>query len=156
VREELTTALTEGRGVTAKVRWVSGRYGDEGRSRWIHCTPLLGHNGAVGVWMVVLVDDDNSVPIRRFKQAPPVAVDIATPLPRHRDPEAASTRIVNASLAARRADDYATQTATAVRYTKPSYAHHRVSADVMLRSQHKTGRPGSIMTVSSVHSFGLD
>ncbi|KAK8069196.1 hypothetical protein PG994_005812 [Apiospora phragmitis] len=29
-----------------------------GRSRWLHCTPLLGANGKVGVWMIVLVDDD--------------------------------------------------------------------------------------------------
>ena len=72
VREELVAALAEGRGVTAKVRWVS-RPEDEGRNRWIHCTPLLGHNGSVGVWMVVLVDDDTSRTQRRFRQAPPVA-----------------------------------------------------------------------------------
>ncbi|KAL2355003.1 hypothetical protein BJ546DRAFT_1060797 [Cryomyces antarcticus] len=72
VRDELTAALAEGRGVTAKVRWVS-RADDEGRSRWIHCTPLIGHNGSVGVWMVVVVDEENSSNVRRFRQAPPVA-----------------------------------------------------------------------------------
>ena len=41
VREELTQALADGRGVTAKVRWVSRR-DSEGRNRWIHCTPLIG------------------------------------------------------------------------------------------------------------------
>ena len=71
VRDELSTALAEGRGVTAKVRWVS-RVEDEGRNRWIHCTPLLGSNGQIGVWMVVLVDDTEELS-RRWKQAPPVA-----------------------------------------------------------------------------------
>ncbi|KAI4119537.1 MAG: hypothetical protein LQ345_000599 [Seirophora villosa] len=70
VRDELTSALAEGRGVTAKVRWVT-RVDEEGRSRWIHCTPLVGSNGLIGVWMVVLVDDDQGLS-RRWKQAPPV------------------------------------------------------------------------------------
>lgn len=52
--------------------------GDEGRARWIHCTPLLGHNGAVGVWMVVLVDEDGAEPRRKYRMAPPVARDIAS------------------------------------------------------------------------------
>ncbi|KAL8965827.1 MAG: hypothetical protein Q9197_006304, partial [Variospora fuerteventurae] len=60
VRDELTSALAEGRGVTAKVRWVT-RADEEGRSRWIHCTPLVGSNGLIGVWMVVLVDDDQGL-----------------------------------------------------------------------------------------------
>ncbi|KAF2095609.1 hypothetical protein NA57DRAFT_12392, partial [Rhizodiscina lignyota] len=89
VRDELTAALASGRGVTAKVRWlptpVGARYtaealndsnfaaqGDVGRTRWIHCTPLLGHNGAVGVWMVVLIDEEGAEPRRRFRTAPPV------------------------------------------------------------------------------------
>lgn len=70
VRDELTSALAEGRGVTAKVRWVT-RADEDGRSRWIHCTPLLGSNGQIGVWMIVLVDDDQGLS-RRWKQAPPV------------------------------------------------------------------------------------
>ncbi|CAG8949435.1 hypothetical protein HYFRA_00005064 [Hymenoscyphus fraxineus] len=72
VRDELTQALADGRGVTAKVRWVS-KNDMEGRNRWIHCTPLIGANGAIGVWMVVIVDDENSAPTsRRYKMAPPV------------------------------------------------------------------------------------
>ena len=71
VRDDLSSALTEGRGVTAKVRWVS-RADEDGRNRWIHCTPLLGSNGQIGVWIVVLVDDDQEFS-RRWKQAPPVA-----------------------------------------------------------------------------------
>ena len=70
VRDELSTALAEGRGVTAKIRWVS-RADEEGRNRWIHCTPLVGSNGQIGVWMVVLVDDDQEI-ARRWRQAPPV------------------------------------------------------------------------------------
>ncbi len=72
VRNELSAALAEGRGVTAKVRWVS-KVDEDGRSRWIHCTPLLGSNGQIGVWMIVLVDDDQLAGARRWKQAPPVA-----------------------------------------------------------------------------------
>lgn len=71
VQEELTAALAEGRGVTAKVRWVS-KADEEGRNRWIHCTPLIGSNGQIGVWMVVIIDDDQAIS-RRWKQAPPVA-----------------------------------------------------------------------------------
>lgn len=70
VRDELISALAEGRGVTAKVRWVT-RVDEDGRNRWIHCTPLVGSNGQIGVWMVVLVDDDQGLS-RRWKQAPPV------------------------------------------------------------------------------------
>lgn len=70
VRDELTSALAEGRGVTAKVRWIS-KADEDGRNRWIHCTPLLGSNSHIGVWMVVLIDDEQELS-RRWKQAPPV------------------------------------------------------------------------------------
>ncbi|MCJ1442754.1 MAG: hypothetical protein MMC23_003251 [Stictis urceolatum] len=76
VRDELEHALTEGRGVTAKIRWLN-KFGDgEGRARWIHCTPLLGSNGHIGVWMVVLIDSENEGPRRRFKAAPPIMRDV--------------------------------------------------------------------------------
>ncbi|KAH8595798.1 hypothetical protein B0O99DRAFT_651885 [Bisporella sp. PMI_857] len=70
VRDELTQAFADGRGVTAKVRWVS-KQDEEGRSRWIHCTPLIGTTGDIGVWMIILVDDEDPGQ-RRFRQAPPV------------------------------------------------------------------------------------
>lgn len=73
VKEELTQAFASGQGVTANVRWVT-KYDPEGRSRWIHCTPLLGSNGAIGVWMIVIVDDEYSgLPCigRQVKEAPP-------------------------------------------------------------------------------------
>ncbi|KAF1941260.1 hypothetical protein EJ02DRAFT_348222 [Clathrospora elynae] len=83
VRESLRDALSDGsRGVTAKIRWLSHDVSnlessyEEGRPRWIHCTPLLGPSGAVGVWMVVIVDEEQSQPSRRFRQAPPVSNDI--------------------------------------------------------------------------------
>jgi hypothetical protein len=59
VRDELTAALAEGRGVTAKVRWIT-KLDEEGRNKWIHCTPLVGSGGNIGVWMVVIVDDPKS------------------------------------------------------------------------------------------------
>lgn len=72
VIDELTQAFANGRGVTAKIRWLT-KLDTEGRNRWIHCTPLLGSNGGIGVWMIVIVDDEKDVVLtRRFRQAPPV------------------------------------------------------------------------------------
>lgn len=70
VREAIAQAFADGNGVTAKVRWLSRAGSDRGR--WIHCTPLLGSNGAVGVWMVVLVDDEQEQTSRVPRDAPPV------------------------------------------------------------------------------------
>ncbi|KAK8031438.1 hypothetical protein PG990_001172 [Apiospora arundinis] len=79
LRDAIETAFADGQGVTAKVRWLSsaatrsgGAASDEGRGRWIHATPLLGSNGAVGVWMVVLVDDEAEAARRLPREAPPV------------------------------------------------------------------------------------
>ncbi|KAA6411941.1 MAG: white collar [Lasallia pustulata] len=58
VRDELAQALAAGRGVTARIRWIS-RAGEEGRQRWIHFTPLLRKDGHIGVWVVILIDDDD-------------------------------------------------------------------------------------------------
>lgn len=57
MRDELLRAFIDGRSVTARVQWLN-RYDPHGRGRWVHCTPLLAHNGGIGVWMVVVVDDD--------------------------------------------------------------------------------------------------
>lgn len=87
VRESVRDALADGsRGVTAKIRWLphavqnlEDSY-DEGRPRWIHCTPLLGQSGSVGIWMIVIVDEEkHAQPNRRFRQAPPVAHDVRRP-----------------------------------------------------------------------------
>lgn len=91
VREELTQALADGRGVTAKIRWVT-KQDTEGRSRWIHCTALLGSNGAIGVWMVVIVDDERDGPQRRYRQAPPVDLKHGQNTPSTRDSEINSLR----------------------------------------------------------------
>ena len=89
VRAQVAHALSQGHGVTAKVRWVSatmGRYPEgTGRWRWIHCTPLLAINGGVGVWIVVIVDEEGGIetamsgqepasdlPSRRPKMAPQI------------------------------------------------------------------------------------
>ncbi|KAF1934216.1 uncharacterized protein M421DRAFT_415262 [Didymella exigua CBS 183.55] len=87
VRESVRDALADGsRGVTAKIRWLphavqdlSNSY-EEGRPRWIHCTPLLGANGSIGIWMIIIVDEEkHTQPNRRFRQAPPVANDVRRP-----------------------------------------------------------------------------
>lgn len=84
VRADLAQALSDNRGVTAKIRWLARPNDDgegEGRRRWIHCTPLLGHSGAVGVWMIVLIDEEGGLTAgearRRFRPAPPVSTSIA-------------------------------------------------------------------------------
>lgn len=79
VREELTQALADGRGVTAKVRWVT-KDDLEGRPRWIHCTPLIGSNGAIGVWMIVIVDDEASQQnSKRYRLAPAIDPQFGRP-----------------------------------------------------------------------------
>jgi hypothetical protein len=101
VRDSLADALADGtRGVTAKIRWLSSAAADlddrteEGRPRWIHCTPLLGTSGAVGVWMVVLVDEEkNSAPVRRFRPAPPVVDNIRKEKARNGSPHRFSNGI---------------------------------------------------------------
>lgn len=70
VRDGLHHAFAGGHGVTAKVKWMSTP-NSEGRVRWIHCTPLLGSNGAVGVWMIVLIDEESEAN-KKAKDAPPV------------------------------------------------------------------------------------
>ena len=62
VRDDLAHALEVGRKVTAKVQWLS-KTAPKSRARWIHCTPLLGVNDAIGVWMVILVDDEDEAEI---------------------------------------------------------------------------------------------
>ncbi|KAJ4391249.1 hypothetical protein N0V93_004866 [Gnomoniopsis smithogilvyi] len=66
VREQVIEAVVQGQSVTANILWItkptSGHNGVEkgiGRARWLHATPLLSASGAVGVWMVVLVDDES-------------------------------------------------------------------------------------------------
>ncbi|KAJ5669491.1 hypothetical protein N7462_010561 [Penicillium macrosclerotiorum] len=57
-RDRILHAMMAGRSVTARIKWVT-RFSDQGRHRWIHCTPLLANNGEVGVWMVVVIDDED-------------------------------------------------------------------------------------------------
>ncbi|KAK5627289.1 hypothetical protein RRF57_003004 [Xylaria bambusicola] len=85
-RDTITQAFKDGNGVTIKVRWLTrpitaGRSAnitatttttlnpDQGRSRWVHTTPLFGVNGAIGVWMVILVDGEEK---QRLPSAPPI------------------------------------------------------------------------------------
>lgn len=67
IRDQLARALGEGRGVTAKVQWLSSTStrhyihpsSNQGRPRWLHCTPLRGVNGVIGAWMIVIVNDED-------------------------------------------------------------------------------------------------
>jgi PAS domain S-box-containing protein len=58
VREGILDAFREGVGVTAKVSWLAQSTSQEdasslaGKPRWIHCTPLLGSDYRIGVWMI--------------------------------------------------------------------------------------------------------
>jgi PAS domain S-box-containing protein len=59
VREGILEALQEGISVTARISWlassasaIDGSVDAAGKPRWIHCTPLLGSDYRVGVWMV--------------------------------------------------------------------------------------------------------
>lgn len=82
VRDSLIEALAQGIGVTAKISWLtrvsraspnlalpvsddaSIRTSDdiiEGKARWIHCTPLTGSDGKVGVIMIIMVDKQDSL-----------------------------------------------------------------------------------------------
>ena len=66
VREGILDALAHGTSVTAKISWLSSPGGPsdgvrgslEGKPRWIHCTPLLGSDEKVGVWMIVMVEHE--------------------------------------------------------------------------------------------------
>ena len=63
VRENLKEAMNEGRGVTAKIRWLAqpnSKGEGVGPPRWIHCTPLIDHKSCAGAWVVVLVNDPTS------------------------------------------------------------------------------------------------
>lgn len=62
VKNELVQAMQDGCSVTARIKWAT-RFNPEGRNRWVHCTPLYASNGQVGVWMVVIVDDDEETSI---------------------------------------------------------------------------------------------
>lgn len=56
-KDTIVQAMMEGRSVTARIKWVT-RFRENGRHRWIHCTPLLANNGEIGVWMIVIMDDE--------------------------------------------------------------------------------------------------
>ncbi|KAJ6086846.1 PAS-associated [Penicillium canescens] len=62
-RDNILNAMMAGRSVTARIKWVT-KFNDQGRNRWIHCTPLLANNGQVGVWMVVVIDEEDEHSVR--------------------------------------------------------------------------------------------
>ncbi|KAL8950693.1 MAG: hypothetical protein Q9222_003279 [Ikaeria aurantiellina] len=69
VRDDLYHALELGQKVTAKVQWLT-KSNHDGRARWIHCTPLISANGLIGVWMVILVDEEEEPPVVQTETQP--------------------------------------------------------------------------------------
>ncbi|KAI1008006.1 hypothetical protein K3495_g234 [Podosphaera aphanis] len=68
VLSSLEDAFRDGASVTARILWLPKHgYPSSGkaRRRWIRCTPLLGSDDRVGVWMVVLVPADSEDDIGR-------------------------------------------------------------------------------------------
>lgn len=65
MRNSLNGAFQEAKVITAKVKWLkspkqdgdneTGDLHGPTETRWIHCTPLMHHTGAVGLWMIVVV-----------------------------------------------------------------------------------------------------
>jgi|SRR5450432_2843093 len=60
----LSEAFRDGASVTAKISWLPKisanpvADSNQGRPRWIRCTPLLGSDDKVGMWMIILVPED--------------------------------------------------------------------------------------------------
>lgn len=80
VHEPIIQKFADGHVFTEKIRWVT-KNDSYGKGRWIHCTPLLGADRAVGIWMVVLVDDEVEARQRRGRVAPPVDFQIGRQRP---------------------------------------------------------------------------
>ncbi|KAF2270900.1 hypothetical protein CC78DRAFT_450289 [Lojkania enalia] len=160
VRHSLAEALADGtRGVTARVRWLTsaaprleGERTDEGRPRWIHCTPLLGKSGAVGVWMVILVDDEKgSEPRRRFRPAPPVANEI------RRRPNTSRTSSPEGFITEDSGEDFNPQSN---RFSLPNGFLKRPAIEMLRRpgsamSEQRSFRIGTPTTEPSINSFAL-
>ncbi|KAI4237266.1 MAG: hypothetical protein LQ349_001983 [Xanthoria aureola] len=83
VRDDLYHALEAGQKVTAKVQWLS-QASEDGAGRWIHCTPLISASGLIGVWMVILVDDDDDLQV---PQQEPQPESLPTTMEMSDDPE---------------------------------------------------------------------
>lgn len=81
----LENALRDGASVTAKVLWLPkncqagerGRGPAEVKPRYIRCTPLLGSDDRVGVWMIILVpvDGDDSSGFRGLDMVDDLAAE---------------------------------------------------------------------------------
>ncbi|KAI9775373.1 MAG: hypothetical protein M1835_005848 [Candelina submexicana] len=59
VRNGIYEAMSQGVSVTARITWLPCNSNtEEGKQRWISCTPLFGADDRAGVWMVVMVEDE--------------------------------------------------------------------------------------------------
>lgn len=87
IRDGVLDSLSHNNPVTAKISWLSvptdpsHRSSIEGKPRWIHCTPLLGSDEKVGVWMIVMVEQETVTgSLRRPSEVVPTA-PTAAPAP---------------------------------------------------------------------------
>ncbi|KAI1371501.1 hypothetical protein F4677DRAFT_308324 [Hypoxylon crocopeplum] len=131
VHEAIIHAFADNHGFTAKIRWVT-RTDSNGKGRWIHCTPLLGANGAVGVWMVVLVEDEAEAKLRRRRTAPPVEVRIGGRKPFDEDTTSLS------SPAKATGEPHVPQPSSASRYASESRSVHAHTPGSTGSVQHET------------------
>jgi hypothetical protein len=59
VIDTVMDAFIHGVAITAKVDWLAGSsVNSPAKPRYIHCTPLIGSDEQVGVWMVVMVENE--------------------------------------------------------------------------------------------------
>ncbi|KAG8533271.1 uncharacterized protein KY384_002054 [Bacidia gigantensis] len=88
----VTEAFEQGAAVTAKVNWCpkahdqgrddsSDKPSPDARTRYISCTPLLGSDDKVGVWMVVMVENEPALSgnLRRPPRTPDRPIENGLP-----------------------------------------------------------------------------
>ena len=124
--------------MTAKIRWLTRGDSDTGgQPRWIHCTPLQGPNGKIGIWMIILVDESNTA-ARSFKRAPPVA---SNAIIRETSGVADGNGLPAAGLVNRKASNLDLAASTARSSATPSGPGTAITTDMMRSDSAKHSDP---------------
>lgn len=123
---------------------------------------MLGGSGAVGVWVVILVDDEKQpTPARRFRQAPPVPSDHLRKLEQNqRQVEPQRNRQFSSDPASSGVDSDAETTRT---HRLSGFSTHHTNGSIPRHLAESTrARPGSAMSdqradqsIRSKDSFAL-